>query len=115
MVIVSRKPWSSFIEPELDSIFHSDSYGYRPGRSAKQAVAITRERCWRYDWVVEFDIKAAFDQINRGLLMKAVRLHIKEDWILVHRAVAGCAVRNGSRYARPTRTRHPARWSDQSS
>lgn len=72
------------IEPELDSIFHSDSYGYRPGRSAKQAVAITRERCWRYDWVVEFDIKAAFDQINHGLLMKAVRLHIKEDWILLY-------------------------------
>jgi retron-type reverse transcriptase len=44
------------IEPELDPIFHPDSYGYRPGRSAKQAVAVTRERCWRYNWVVEFDI-----------------------------------------------------------
>ncbi|MHA6835580.1 reverse transcriptase domain-containing protein [Ralstonia pseudosolanacearum] len=72
------------IEPELDSIFHPDSYGYRPGRSAKQAVAITRERCWRYDWVVEFDIKAAFDQIDHGLLMKAVRAHIKEDWMLLY-------------------------------
>ncbi|GAD24546.1 group II intron reverse transcriptase/maturase [Acidovorax sp. MR-S7] len=72
------------IEPELDSIFHPDSYGYRLGRSAKQAVAITRERCWRYDWVVEFDIKAAFDQIDHGLLMKAVRAHIKEDWILLY-------------------------------
>jgi len=71
------------IEPVLDSIFHPDSYGYRPGRSAKQAVAIARERCWRYDWVVEFDIKAAFDQIDHGLLMKAVRAHIKEDWILL--------------------------------
>ena len=60
------------IEPTLDSIFHPDSYGYRPGRSAKQAVAITRKRCWHYDWVVEFDIKAAFDQIDHGLLMKAV-------------------------------------------
>jgi len=72
------------IEPELDSIFHPDSYGYRPGRSAKHAVAITRERCWRYDWVVEFDIKAAFDHIDHGLLMKAVRAHIKEDWILLY-------------------------------
>jgi group II intron reverse transcriptase/maturase len=72
------------IEPCLDSIFHPDSYGYRPRRSAKQAVAITRERCWRYDWVVEFDIKAAFDQIDHGLLMKAVRTHIKEDWILLY-------------------------------
>uniref|UniRef100_UPI0038BB9AC2 group II intron reverse transcriptase/maturase n=1 Tax=Paraburkholderia heleia TaxID=634127 RepID=UPI0038BB9AC2 len=72
------------IEPSLDAIFHPDSYGYRPGRSAKQAVAITRERCWRYEWVVEFDIKAAFDQIDHGLLMKAVRTHIKENWILLY-------------------------------
>jgi|SRR5665647_1083693 len=72
------------IEPILDPIFHPDSYGYRPGRSAKQAIAVTRQRCWQYDWVVEFDIKAAFDQIDHGLLMKAVRTHIKEDWILVY-------------------------------
>jgi group II intron reverse transcriptase/maturase len=72
------------IEPILDPLFHPDSYGYRPGRSAKQAVAVTRERCWRYDWVVEFDIKAAFDQIDHGLLMKAVRSHIGESWILLY-------------------------------
>jgi RNA-directed DNA polymerase len=51
------------IEPILEPIFHKDSYGSRPGRSAKQAVAVTRERCWKYDWVVEFDIKAAFAEI----------------------------------------------------
>ena len=72
------------IEPILEPIFHPDSYGYRPGRSAKQAVAVTRERCWRYDWVVEFDIKSAFDQIDHGLLMKAVRSHIKEGWVLLY-------------------------------
>ncbi|WP_231373916.1 group II intron reverse transcriptase/maturase [Thioalkalivibrio sp. ALE11] len=72
------------IEPTLELIFHPDSYGYRPERSAKQAVAITRERCWRYDWVVEFDIKAAFDQIDHRLLMKAVRTHITEDWVLLY-------------------------------
>jgi RNA-directed DNA polymerase len=72
------------IEPILDPIFHQDSYGYRPGRSPKQAIAVTRKRCWQYDWVVEFDIKAAFDQIDHGLLMKAVRSHIKEDWILLY-------------------------------
>lgn len=72
------------IEPILDPLFHPDSYGYRPGRSAKQAVAVTRQRCWQYDWVVEFDIKAAFDQIDHGLLEKAVRAHIKEDWILLY-------------------------------
>jgi len=72
------------IEPVLDPLFHPDSYGYRPGRSAKQAVAVTRQRCWRYDWVVEFDIKAAFDHIDHGLLMKAVRAHISENWILLY-------------------------------
>jgi group II intron reverse transcriptase/maturase len=72
------------IEPTLDPIFHPDSYGYRPGRSAKQAIAITRKRCWQYDWVVEFDIKAAFDQIDHGLLLKAVRTHIREGWILLY-------------------------------
>ena len=49
------------IEPVLQPIFHADSYGYRPGRSAKQAVAVTRKRCWRFDWVVEFDIKSALE------------------------------------------------------
>jgi len=72
------------IESRLEAIFHPDSYGYRPGRSAKQAVAITRERCWWYDWVVEFDIRAAFDQIDHGLLMKAVRSHVTEDWMLLY-------------------------------
>ncbi|MEX3968631.1 group II intron reverse transcriptase/maturase [Paraburkholderia sp. EG286B] len=72
------------IEPILDPIFHPDSYGYRPGKSAKQAIAVTRKRCWQYDWVVEFDIKAAFDQIDHALLLKAVRHHIKEGWILLY-------------------------------
>ena len=49
------------VEPQLDALFHTDSYGYRPGKSAKQAIAVTRERCWRYDWVVEFDIKGALE------------------------------------------------------
>ena len=69
------------IEPILDPIFHPDSYGYRPGRSAKQAIAVTRKRCWQFDWVVEFDIKSAFDQIDHSLLMKAVSSHIREGWI----------------------------------
>jgi RNA-directed DNA polymerase len=73
-----------YIEPILDPLFHPDSYGYRPGRSAKQAIAITRQRCWKYDWVVEFDIKGAFDHIDHGLLMKAVRTHIREGWILLY-------------------------------
>jgi hypothetical protein len=68
------------IEPILDPLFHKDSYGYRPGKSAKQAIAVVRQRCWQYDWIVEFDIKAAFDQIDHALLTKAVRRHIKDGW-----------------------------------
>ncbi len=72
------------IEPILETIFHEDSYKYRPGKSAKQAIEVTRKRCWQYDWIVEFDIKAAFDQIDHALLMKAVRSHIKEGWLLLY-------------------------------
>jgi RNA-directed DNA polymerase len=72
------------IEPILDPVFHEDSYGYRPGKSAQQAIVVTRQRCWQYDWVVEFDIKAAFDQIDHALLIQAVRRHIKDGWILLY-------------------------------
>jgi len=81
---VAQTVVKQIIEPILDPIFHTDSYGYRPGRSAKQAIAVTRQRCWRYDWGVEFDIKAAFDQIDHALLTKAVRHHIREPWILLY-------------------------------
>jgi RNA-directed DNA polymerase len=72
------------VEPLIEPHFHPDSYGYRPGKSAKQAVAVTRKRCWKYDWVVEFDIKGAFDNLDHGLLMKAVRKHVREKWILLY-------------------------------
>jgi RNA-directed DNA polymerase len=72
------------LEPLLDPFFHPDSYGYRPGRSAKGAIAATRKRCWRFDWVVEFDIKGALDNIDHELLMKAVRKHAPEQWMVLY-------------------------------
>lgn len=72
------------LEGLLEPIFDADSYGYRPGRSAHQAIAITRERCWRYDWVVEFDIKSLFDNLNHELLLKALRYHCDCKWILLY-------------------------------
>ena len=60
------------LEPAVEPIFLPDSYGYRPGKSALDAVAVTRTRCWKYDWVLEFDIKGLFDNIDHGLLRKAV-------------------------------------------
>lgn len=72
------------LEPLLEPSFHSDSYGYRPGRSALDAVAIVRKRCWQYDWVIEFDIKGLFDNIDHELLMRAVRKHCQIPWVLLY-------------------------------
>ncbi len=72
------------IEPILDSIFLADSYGYRPNKSALDAVGVTRERCWRYDWVLEFDIRGLFDNIDHDLLLRAVRKHVTCKWVLLY-------------------------------
>ncbi|WP_457852799.1 group II intron reverse transcriptase/maturase [Sinorhizobium medicae] len=72
------------IEPDLDSLFLPDSYGYRPGKSALDAVGVTRQRCWKYDWVLEFDIKGLFDNLPHDLLLKAVRKHVKCNWALLY-------------------------------
>ncbi|MDO9123528.1 MAG: group II intron reverse transcriptase/maturase [Deltaproteobacteria bacterium] len=73
-----------YLEPVLEPNFHQDSYGYRPGKSAIQAVEVTRRRCWKYDWVLEFDIKGLFDNINHDLLMRAVRKHTDCKWMLLY-------------------------------
>ena len=72
------------IEPILDPVFLADSYGYRPRKSALDAVGVTRERCWKYDWVLEFDIKGLFDNINHELLLRAVRKHVTCKWALLY-------------------------------
>lgn len=72
------------IEPDLDPIFLPDSYGYRPRKSALDAVGVTRERCWKFDWVLEFDIRGLFDNINHELLLKAVRKHVNCKWALIY-------------------------------
>ncbi len=71
-------------EPKVEPYFLSDSYGYRPGKSALDAVGVTRKRCWRYDWVVEFDIKGLFDNIPHDLLLKAVEKHTDSVWIRLY-------------------------------
>lgn len=72
------------LESELEKIFHENSYGYRPGKSAHNAVEVARERCWQYPWVVEFDIKGLFDNIDHQLLMKALKKHCSIKWILLY-------------------------------
>jgi RNA-directed DNA polymerase len=72
------------LEPLVEPHFHADSYGYRPGKSALDAVATARQRCWRYDWVIDLDIKGFFDNLDWKLVVKAVRHHVQAPWILLY-------------------------------
>ena len=71
-------------EPDVEPHFLPDSYGYRPGKSALDAIAVTRKRCWKYDWVLEFDIKGLFDNISHELLLKAVDKHTDSPWVRLY-------------------------------
>lgn len=73
-----------YLEPHLESCFHPDSYGYRPKKSAIQALEVARKRCWKYDWVIDIDIKGFFDNIDHDLMMRAVQKHTQEPWILLY-------------------------------
>ena len=70
-----------YLEPEVEPVFHPDSYGYRPGKSALDAVATTRERSWRKDWVLDLDIKGFFDNLDHDLTLRAVRFHTDLKWV----------------------------------
>jgi RNA-directed DNA polymerase len=74
----------AYLEPELERHFHSDSYGYRPGKSALEAVGVARQRCWHHDWVLDLDIQAFFDTIPHDLLLRAVRKHTDCKWVLLY-------------------------------
>jgi RNA-directed DNA polymerase len=69
------------LEPEVEPIFHPSSYGYRPGRSALDAVGAARERCWKFDWVIDLDIKSFFDTISHELIERAVAHHTDLGWV----------------------------------
>lgn len=71
-------------EPQVEPLFLADSYGYRPNKSAVDAVGTTRVRCWKYDWVLEFDIRGLFDNLDWDLLMKAVRKHTDNKWVILY-------------------------------
>ncbi len=81
---VAQTAAAMLLEGKLEPIFHPDSYGYRPGRSAHDALAVARERCWRQDWIVDFDLRAFFDSVPHDLLLKAVAHHTDERWVLLY-------------------------------
>ena len=73
-----------YLGPIVEPVFHENSYGYRPGRSALDALRVARQRCWRYDWVLDLDIKSFFDELDWELLLRAVRRHTGCKWVLLY-------------------------------
>jgi len=81
---VAQTVVKAYFEPCVEPIFHEDSYGYRPDKSAHDAIGVTRKRCWKYDWVLEFDIKGLFDNIDHELLMAMVECHSRQRWVTLY-------------------------------
>jgi RNA-directed DNA polymerase len=81
---VAQTAATMLLEERLEPIFHPDSYGYRPGRSAHDALATARKRCWRHDWVIDLDIRSFFDSVPHDLLLQAVARHTSERWVLLY-------------------------------
>jgi RNA-directed DNA polymerase len=73
-----------YLEPGVEGDFHPDSYGYRPGKSALEAVGQARERCWKYDYLIDLDIKGFFDNLEHSLIMRAVKKHTNCEWMLLY-------------------------------
>jgi group II intron reverse transcriptase/maturase len=81
---VSQTAVAMLLEEKLEPIFHPDSYGYRPGRSAHDALAVTRKRCWEQDWTLDLDVWAFFDSVPHDLMLRAVAHHTDERWVLLY-------------------------------
>jgi RNA-directed DNA polymerase len=73
-----------YLEPIVEPMFHADSYGYRPDKSALDAVGVVRERSWRYDWVIDLDLRGFFDEIDHKLMLHAVKKHTDSKWMLLY-------------------------------
>ncbi|MCM3164315.1 MULTISPECIES: group II intron reverse transcriptase/maturase [Bacillaceae] len=73
-----------YFEPTVEKLFYEDSYGYRPNKSAIQAIEATRKRCWRRDWMLEFDIKGLFDNIRHDYLIEMVKRHTNQEWVILY-------------------------------
>lgn len=81
---IAQQVIKAYLEPRLDAEFHKNSYGYRPLKSAHQAVESVRENVREYAWVIDMDIKSFFDEVNHNLLMKALECHVEEKWVKMY-------------------------------
>ena len=81
---IAQTAVAALLEEKLEPVFHSGSYGYRPGRSAHDALAVARKRCWKQDWILDLDIRAFFDSVPHDLLLKTVAHHTGLRWVLLY-------------------------------
>nr|WP_187361705.1 group II intron reverse transcriptase/maturase [Phytoactinopolyspora mesophila] len=83
---IAQTAAAMILEERVEPIFHPDSYGYRPGRSALDAIGVCRERCWKYGWVIDLDVQAFFDNVDHALLVRAVERHLDAEtrWVLLY-------------------------------
>jgi group II intron reverse transcriptase/maturase len=72
------------LDIRVEPLFHPDSYGYRPGRSALDAVTACRQRCWKYDWVIDLDVQKFFDCVPWDLIVKSVERHTDARWVVLY-------------------------------
>jgi retron-type reverse transcriptase len=72
------------VEPRMESIFHDDSYGYRPGRSPQMAVEKCRQRCWKKDWVLDLDVQKFFDSVDHDRMVTAVEVNTDQKWVVLY-------------------------------
>ena len=104
---VAQTAAAMLLEEKLEPILCPDSYRYRPGRSAHDALAVARKRCWNKDWVLDLDVRAFFDSVGHDLVMKAVAHHTDERWVLLYIQrwlKAPMTMRDGTHAPRETRT-----------
>ncbi|MFI8087971.1 group II intron reverse transcriptase/maturase [Streptomyces sp. NPDC086080] len=81
---VAQTVVAAHLERRVEPLFHPDSYGYRPRRSALDAVGTCRKRCWEYNWVIDLDIRKFFDSVRWDLVIKAVEAHTDARWVVLY-------------------------------
>ncbi len=81
---IAQQVIKSYLEPRLDKVFHEQSYGYRPNRSAHQALSVARSNAQRYEWLIDLDISNFFGELSHELLMKALEVHVSEKWVKMY-------------------------------
>jgi RNA-directed DNA polymerase len=84
---IAQEVVKAYLEPRLEAVFVANSYGYRPHKSAHQALEKVRENARKYPWVIDMDISSFFDEVNHELLMKAIDKHVEENWVKLYIAV----------------------------